>query len=38
MTKHKIHGEFESLEDRETSPVPERGVQFDQFVVVGLVE
>ena len=38
VVKHKIHGQLESLEDRETSPIPERSVKFDQFVAVGLVE
>ena len=38
VTGHKIHGKLESLEDRETSPVLEGGVKFDQFVAVGLIE
>ena len=38
VTEYKIHGQLESLEDRETSQVPERSVQFDQFVEIGLVE
>ena len=31
MTKHKIHGQLESLEDREISPAPKQGIQFNQF-------
>ena len=38
VVKHKIHGQLESLEDREIILVLKRSVQFDQFVAIGLVK
>ena len=38
LTEYKIHGQFESLEDIETSLVLDRGVQLTQLMAVGLIE